>query len=85
MVCVSDNDFFRICECYDILILSETWISKTTSLNLGINGYFCEYLFGTKSPVSTKGRYSGGLSIFAKHYLKDKLEIIEKTQMAYYG
>ena len=52
---------------------------KKTSLNLDINGYFCEHLFGTKAPGSSKGSYSGGLSIYAKHYLKDKLEIIDKN------
>ena len=36
-------------------------------------------MFGTKAPGSSKGRYSGGLSIYAKHYLKDKLEIIEEN------
>ena len=60
---------------YDILLLSETWISRKTSLNLDINGYLC----GTKSPWSSKGRYSGGVSLYEKHYLKDKLEIIDKN------
>ena len=62
-----------------ILIFSETWISNKTSINLDINGYFSEHLYGTKAPGSSKGRYSGGLSLYAKYYLQDKIQIIVKN------
>ena len=37
------------------------------------------HVFGTKSPGTTKGRYSGGISVYVKNYLKDKLEVVEKN------
>ena len=55
---------------FDIFLLSETWISSKSSMNLEIDGYFCEHLFGNKTPGLVKGRYSGGMSIYAKHYFK---------------
>ena len=55
---------------FDILLLSETWLSSKTSLNLDINGYFSQHLFGNISPGTVKGRYSGGISLFAKKILE---------------
>ena len=46
---------------------------------MGISVTHGTNLFGIKSPGSSKGRYSSGLSLYAKHYLKDKLEIIDKN------
>jgi hypothetical protein len=37
-------------------------------------------LFGNKSTNTRKGRFSDGISIYYKQYLKDKIKIIEKHQ-----
>ena len=64
---------------FDILLLSETWISSKNTINLEINGYFCEHIFGNKTPGSVKGRFSSGISVYAKNHLKSKIKIIEKN------
>ena len=76
---LTDCDFLSYVNDYDILLLQETWINSKINLNLNLNGYFCHHIFGTKSPGAKKGRYSGGISVYAKNYLKDKLEIVEKN------
>ena len=64
------------------MLLSETWLSSKTSLNLDINGYFSKHIFGNKAPGTgtVKGRYSGGISLYAKNYLKNKIKIVEQNQ-----
>ena len=75
---LTDCDFLLYVKDYDILSLQETWINSKINMNLNLNGYFCHHIFGTKSPGAKKGRYSGGISVYAQNYLKDKLEIVEK-------
>ena len=65
---------------YDLIFLTETWISKNTYINFDIEGYYCEHLYGNKSRNAKKGRYSGGITIYYKQTLKDKINIIEKDQ-----
>jgi len=77
---LADPDFLDILYDYDVILLSETWISKHTDLNLNINDYTCTHLYGNKSPNVRKGRYSGGISIYIKNHLKNQVEIIEKNQ-----
>lgn len=64
---------------FDILLFSETWVSSKTTLNLDLNGYFSEHIYGIKSPGTVRGRHSGGLSLYAKNYLKNKIEVVEKN------
>jgi len=45
-------------------------------LNLDIHGYKSEHLFGNKSRNTTKGRFSGGLSIYFKERLNNDLSVI---------
>jgi len=77
---LADPDFIDIITDYDIILLTETWISKNTNLNLNINNYTCIHLYGNKSPNVKKGRYSGGISIYYKNQLKNDLEIVEQNQ-----
>ena len=69
-----------IIQSHDINILSETWISKNTCYNLDIKGYRVFHLYGNKSINKTKGRYSGGISIYYKSDLSDKINIVETNQ-----
>ena len=75
-----DTDFIEIVQSHDIIILTETWISKNSNINLDIKGYCCDHLFGNKSKHTKKGRFSGGISIYFRQTLKDKIQVIEKNQ-----
>ena len=50
-------------------------------MNLEINGYVSEHVYGNKTPGCVKGRYSDGISLHIKDYLKDKVKIIEKNPL----
>ena len=63
------------------MLLNETWISNNDHLNLDIGGYISEHIFGNKSIGTRKGRYSGGISIYYKNSLKDKIKVVEKHQI----
>ena len=63
------------------MLLNETWISNNDHLNLDIRGYTSEHIFGNKSIGTRKGRYSGGISIYYKNSLKDKIKVVEKHQI----
>ena len=63
-----------------MILLSETWISNSENLNLDIEGYSCEHIFGNKSRGTKKGRFSGGISVYYKNCYKDKIQIVEKHQ-----
>lgn len=65
---------------YDLLLLSETWLTSKDGYNLEIEGYKCEHIFGNKSRNTRKGRVSGGISVYYKSCLGDKIKVIEKTQ-----
>ena len=75
---LSDSDFYDYVNDFDILLFSETWVSSKTTLNLDLKGYFSEHIYGIKSPGTVRGRHSGGISLYVKNYLKNKLEIVEK-------
>ena len=79
---LSDLDFIeRINENdADIYMFSETWLSSSEQLNLDIQGYTCDHLYGNKSAGAKRGRYSGGISIYYKNYLKNSIHIVEKNQ-----
>ena len=77
---LSDPEFIGHINTYDIVVLSETWLSPKSNYNLNINGYEAFHLYGNKSPNVRKGRYSGGISVYYKLELKNKLQIEEKQQ-----
>lgn len=78
---LTDLDFINYIKKYDIVLVSETWVSKKDHLNLDIQGYTSEHIPGNKSAGAKKGRYSGGISIFYKNFLKDKIQIVDKNQI----
>ena len=49
-------------------------------MNLDIPGFHSEHLFGNKSTDTNKGRTSGGISLYYKHSLECKLEVVERLQ-----
>ena len=77
---LGDYDFLEYISSYDLIFLSETWISNKDNINSDINGYNSEHLFGNKSKNTTKGRYSGGIAFYYKNELKNFITIVEKQQ-----
>ena len=65
---------------FSLIFLNETWISNSDTINLDINGYCSEHISGNKSRNTTKGRYSGGISIYYKTELKQYVKVIETNQ-----
>ena len=76
---LTDTNFLDYVNDYQILLLTETWIGRNNVMNLEINGYSSEHVFGNKSPGCVKGRYSGGISLYVKDYLKDRVKVIDKN------
>lgn len=78
---LGDCDFLDCISSYDLIFLSETWISKTDSINLDIDGYQSDHVFGNKSKNTTKGRFSSGISFYYRNELKDFITIVEKQHI----
>ena len=55
-------------------------MTQKDSLNLDIQGYSCEHLFGNKSAGAKKGRFSGGISLYYKNCLNGKIKVLEKSK-----
>ena len=68
-----DPDFVDTIKQYDIILLSETWLSEYTHSNLDIDGFLSYHLFGNKSARVRRGRHSGVLSIYYKSALLNKI------------
>ena len=77
---LSNPEFIEHINTYDIVVLSEAWLSPQSNYYLNINGYEAFHLYGNKSPNVRKGRYNGGISVYYKLELKNKLQIEEKQQ-----
>ena len=77
---ITEHDFLQYISEYDIVFLSETWIPKTNSINLDINGYTSTHIPGNKSQRARRGRYSGGISLYYKTDLKTHSTVLEKEQ-----
>lgn len=75
-----DPDFIETVQKYDVVFFTETWLSKSTCVNLDIKGYDCFHVYGNKTQNVKKGRYSGGLSIYYRQTLAKKVEIVETNQ-----
>ena len=76
---LSDTDFLNIVNNYDIVIFTETWISPNTNYNLDIKGFISNHIYGKKSIHARKGRFSGGVSVYFRSCLSDKIKILEKN------
>lgn len=72
-----DTNFIEYVKSYDIIFLGETWLNKRDTTNL--DGYLCEHIYGTKSVGARRGRKSGGISLYYKSYLKDKIAIADSS------
>lgn len=58
-------------------------VIKTHHINTDIKGYYREHLFGNKYLNTKKGRRSGGISIYFKTALKDKIKLVEINQCGF--
>lgn len=77
---INDPDFINIVTDYDLVFLSETWLSKSVSLNLDLNGYESIHVYGNKTRNVRKGRYSGGITVYYRHELNNCITVLEKNQ-----
>ena len=75
---INDCDFLQIISDYDLVVLSETWTSKTQSTNIEIQNYLSEHIYGHKSYGIKKGRQAEGISIYYKTTFKNKITVAEK-------
>ena len=66
---LTDSDCISILKSYDIIFLTETWLSSKTCYNLDITDCVCEQLMGNKSRNVQRGTYSGGISIYFRKSL----------------
>ena len=57
-----------------------TWLSEANCLNLDIEGYLSDHIYDNKSQNTNKGRFSGGVSIYYKHSLKNRIKILNKIE-----
>jgi len=55
---------------YDVVLLSEIWISEKQLYNLNISGFDSYHIPENKRIGVNNGRYSGGLSLYSKSELK---------------
>ena len=73
---MSEPDFLEKVQTFDIILLSETWLSKNHQ-NAEINNFHRFHLPGNKKTNTKTGRYSGDLTVYYKHCLKGQVNIIE--------
>ena len=65
---------------YDLVFLSETWLSNKETMNFDIPGFCSELIPGNKTKNTTKGRYSGGLAFYYKNNLKNCISMVKTDQ-----
>ena len=63
-----------------IVFLSETWQSKSETLNFDISGFHSDFIPGNKSRNTTRGRHTGGLAVYYKDCLTNYIYIVKKEQ-----
>ena len=78
---LGDIEFINYCDQYDILLLSETWLYEKLFINTKIKGYHDVHIYGNKTNNTSKGRCSGGLSLYFKDYLSPYITLVEKNQI----
>ena len=69
----NDLDFIRIVKKYDIVIVSETWLSENSNLNIDGEYIFCKPAY----KKAKKGRHSGGFIIIVKKHLRKGVKFID--------
>lgn len=77
---ITDNDFLTFLSDYDLIFLSETWLSGNDTTNYDIDGYMCEHIYGNKRRNTSRGRYGGGIAVYYKKELKQYIKIVQKEQ-----
>lgn len=60
-----------------MFFLNETWIAKKETLNLDIIGYKAYHIYGTKVKQNSRGRFSGGISVYFKTEFAKYVSIVE--------
>jgi exonuclease III len=67
-------------ENFDLIFLSETWLSSDEHSNFDINGFYCVHIFGSKSKNTKKGRHSGGITFYYRKQFKNYIHIVDKLK-----
>jgi hypothetical protein len=70
---ITDPDFLCYIENFDVICLSETWISNQNICNIDIRGFCSFHMSGNKSKGTSKGQFSGGITIYFKEKFKRTL------------
>lgn len=78
---LADETFKEILNDFDIIFFNETWISKNNTLELDILGYKCVHVYGNKAHGVKKGRYSGGVAVYFRDSLTEKLNVVETNDL----
>lgn len=72
-----DTDFIQFISRYDILFLTETWTSNRDCID--VNGF--DYISCNRPRGNKKAkRDSGGIIVYYKNCLHDKIEVLKKNQ-----
>ena len=74
---LDDQDFVSLCEKYDCLCFSETWLKPNE--NCTLKGFDAFHVLGRKGKRK-KGRFSGGVSFYFKHDLKKGIKCLKNCQ-----
>ena len=74
---LSYTDFVEFISAYDVIFLSETWISSKHVANLELQDFKSYHIFGHKTRGDKKGRYSGGISVYYREVFKDQISVVE--------
>ena len=65
---LENQDFVNSINCFDIIILNETWTHKDSILELG--GFVCPFVKHRSKRRNAK-RHSGGVVCFIKNHIKE--------------
>ena len=74
---LGDIDFVDTINKFDVIFLSETWISGKHVNNLELQNFESYHIYGQKTRGTNKGRYSGGISVYYRSVLKDHISIVD--------
>lgn len=61
--------------------MCETWTNSKNATDLEVQGYSSFHIYGQKSPGIRKGRQSGGISVYYRNCLKDKISVVENNNL----
>ena len=77
---LADPDFISLINNYDLIFLTETWLSKRSHVNLNVKDFDSVHLFRNKSKTTRRGRFTGGISVYFRKHLKRYPSFVEKNQ-----